>query len=302
LRQADQAMYQAKLAGKNRCHVFDTELDRSARGRHESVERIRSALDEREFVLHYQPKVNMRSGQLIGVEALIRWQHPEHGLLPPVRFLPMIESHPIAVELGEWVIESALKQMEKWKDTSLAVPVVCVNVGAQHLQQPNFVDRLRTILDQHLDIDPSELELEILETSALDDIEQVSWVIHACHNLGVNCALDDFGTGYSSLTYLKRLPTDTLKIDQSFVRDMLDDSEDLAIIEGVLGMTSAFGRRVIAEGVETIEHGTMLLQLGCELAQGYSIARPMPADKLPAWVASWQADRAWISQSTSSPN
>lgn len=295
LRQADQAMYQAKLAGKNRYHLFDAEQDRSVRGRHQSVERIRTALLEREFVLHYQPKVNMRSGQLIGVEALIRWQHPEHGLLSPDRFLSIIESHPIAVELGEWVIESALDQMKNWKKSGLAVPVVCVNVGAQHLQHPNFVDRLRVILDRHLDIDPSELELEILETSALDDIDQVSWVIHACHNFGVNCALDDFGTGYSSLSYLKRLPTDTLKIDQSFVRDMLEDPEDLAIIEGVLGMANAFHRRVIAEGVETIEHGTVLLQMGCELAQGYSIARPMPADRLPSWVASWQADPAWIS-------
>lgn len=302
LRQADQAMYQAKLAGKNRYHVFDAEQDRSTRGHHESVERVRTALGEHEFLLHYQPKVNMRSGQLIGVEALIRWQHPEHGLLPPDRFLSIIESYPIAVELGEWVIESALAQMKNWKDNGLAVPVVSVNVGAQHLQQPNFVDRIRTILDRHRNIAPSELELEILETSALDDIDQISWVIHACHNLGVNCALDDFGTGYSSLSYLKRLPTDTLKIDQSFVRDMLEDPEDLAIIEGVLGMANAFHRRVIAEGVETIEHGVILLQMGCELAQGYSIARPMPADKLPAWVASWQADRAWISQSTSSPN
>lgn len=302
LRQSDQAMYQAKLAGKNRYHLFDAEQDRSVRGRHESLERIRTALAEREFVLHYQPKVNMRSGQLVGVEALIRWQHPEYGLLPPSRFLPMIESHPIAVELGEWVIESALEQMNNWKKTGLAIPVVCVNVGAQHLQQPNFVYRLKAILDRHLDIDPSELELEILETSALDDIDQVSWVIHACHNLGVNCALDDFGTGYSSLSYLKRLPTDTIKIDQSFVRDMLEDPEDLAIIEGVLGMASAFHRRVIAEGVETFEHGTKLLQMGCELAQGYSIARPMPADKLPDWVTSWQADPAWISQSISNPN
>lgn len=302
LRQSDQAMYQAKLAGKNRYHLFDAEQDRTVRGRHESLERIRTALAEGEFVLHYQPKVNMRSGQVVGVEALIRWQHPEYGVMPPSRFLPMIESHPIAVELGEWVIESALEQMNIWKMTGLAVPVVCVNVGAQHLQHPNFVDRLRAILDRYQDIDPGDLELEILETSALDDIDQVSWVIHACHNFGVNCALDDFGTGYSSLSYLKRLPTDTLKIDQSFVRDMLEDPEDLAIIEGVLGIANAFHRRVIAEGVETIEHGTILLQMGCELAQGYSIARPMPADKLPAWVASWQANPAWISQSTFSPN
>ena len=296
LRQADQAMYQAKLAGKNRYHVFDAEQDRSTRGRHESVERMRAALRSREFVLYYQPKVNMRSGQLIGVEALIRWQHPEQGLSSPAQFLPVIESHPLAVELGEWVIETALVQLEAWKAVGLSVPVVCVNVGAQQLQQPDFVDRLKTILDRHLDIDPSELELELLETSALIDIEQMSWVIKACRDLGVSCALDDFGTGYSSLTYLKRLPTETLKIDQSFIHDMPNDPEDLAILEGVLGLASAFGRRVIAEGVETVAHGIMLLQLGCELAQGYSIARPMPADQLPGWLSAWQTDPAWASQ------
>ena len=216
--------------------------------------------------------------------------------MSPVQFLPVIESHPLAVELGEWVIETALVQLEAWKATGLDVPVVCVNVGAQQLQQPDFVDRLKTILDRHLDIDPSELELELLETSALIDIEQVSWVIKACRDLGVSCALDDFGTGYSSLTYLKRLPTETLKIDQSFIHDMPNDPEDLAILEGVLGLASAFGRRVIAEGVETVAHGIMLLQLGCELAQGYSIARPMPADQLPGWLSAWQTDPAWASQ------
>ena len=296
LRQADQAMYQAKLAGKNRYHIFDAEQDRSTRGRHESVERMRAALRSREFVLYYQPKVNMRSGQFIGVEALIRWQHPEQDLLSPVQFLPMIESHPLAVQLGEWVIETALVQLEGWKAIGLSVPVVCVNVGAQQLQQPDFVDRLKTILDRHLDIDPSELELEVLETSALVDIDHVSSVIKACRDLGVSCALDDFGTGYSSLTYLKRLPTETLKIDQSFVHDMPNDPEDLAILEGVLGLASAFGRRVIAEGVETVAHGIMLLQLGCELAQGYSIARPMPADQLPGWLSGWQTNPAWASQ------
>ncbi len=292
LRQADQAMYQAKLAGKNRYHIFDAEHDRSVRGHHENLERIRSALSEREFVLHYQPKVNMRSGQIIGAEALIRWQHPQLGLLPPDRFLPTIEDHPLAVEIGEWVIDTALAQMKTWRAGGLNLRL-SVNVGANQLQQGDFTERLRALLARHAEIDPADLVLEVLESSALTDMEHVSRVMHTCGEMGVRFALDDFGTGYSSLTYLKRLPAAQLKIDRSFVSEMLDDPDDLAILEGVLGLATAFGRQAIAEGVENVEQGEMLLQLGCELAQGYGIARPMPAAQLPAWAAAWQTDPRW---------
>ncbi|MHB8950409.1 MAG: putative bifunctional diguanylate cyclase/phosphodiesterase, partial [Rhodoferax sp.] len=293
LRQGDQAMYQAKLAGKNRYHFFDAEKDRSVRGHHESLERIRLALDRREFVLHYQPKVNMRTGAVIGAEALIRWQHPEKGLLAPALFLPVIEDHPLAVEVGEWVIATALSQIERWQAQGLTLPV-SVNVGARQLQQIDFVASLRELLAAHPKVDPSLLEIEVLETSALDDLAGVSQVIEDCHQMGVLFAMDDFGTGYSSLTYLKRLRVTLLKIDQSFVRDMLDDPDDLAILQGVIGLAGAFRRDVIAEGVETIAHGTLLLQLGCDLAQGFGIARPMPAELMPAWASAWQRDAAWV--------
>ncbi|MDD2800387.1 MAG: EAL domain-containing protein [Methylococcales bacterium] len=293
LRQADQAMYVAKQAGKNRYHVFDAEQDSSIRGHHESLGHIRDALAAREFVLHYQPKVNMRTGTVTGAEALIRWQHPERGLLPPIVFLPVIEDHPLAVELGEWVIDSALTQMEIWRAEGLSIPV-SVNISARQLQQSDFVERLRAILAAHPEIMPSSLELEVLETSALEDMGKVSRIIHDCRNIGIKFALDDFGTGYSSLTYLKHLPVTLLKIDQSFVRDMLDDPDDMAIVEGVLGLATVFRRDVIAEGVETVAHGELLLQLGCEMAQGYGIARPMPADQLPNWAATWRPDPAWI--------
>ena len=292
LRQADQSMYQAKLAGKNRYHVFDAELDRNIRGRHESVEHVRLAFERREFLLHYQPKVNMRSGQIVGVEALIRWQHPERGLLTPAEFLPVIEDHPLAVDIGEWVIHTALAQVELWHAAGLEL-FVSVNVGARQLQQLDFVDRLLAILAMHPKVDPSRLELEILETSALEDVAQISQLIKDCSQRGVTFALDDFGTGYSSLTYLKRLPVTTLKIDQSFVQNMLDDTEDLAILEGVLSLAVAFKRQVVAEGVETVAQGTLLLQLGCELAQGYGIARPMPGNELPQWAATWRPEPDW---------
>jgi EAL domain-containing protein (putative c-di-GMP-specific phosphodiesterase class I) len=243
-------------------------------------------------VLYYQPKVNMRTGTVIGAEALIRWQHPERGLLPPADFLPIIEDHPIGVELGEWVIEAALLQIRDWNAAGLDIPV-SVNVGARQLQQGDFAARLSQMLAARPEVRPNQLELEVLETSALEDVAQVSERMHACRALGVSFALDDFGTGYSSLTYLKRLPANLLKIDQSFVRDMLDDPDDLAIVKGVIGLATAFRRKIIAEGVETVAHGSRLLSLGCDLAQGYGIARPMPATALPDWVAAWRPDAAW---------
>ncbi|PIY29460.1 MAG: hypothetical protein CO105_12540 [Comamonadaceae bacterium CG_4_9_14_3_um_filter_60_33] len=293
LRQADQAMYQAKLSGKNRFHLFDAEQDRTTRGHFESLARIRNALAASEFVLFYQPKVNMRSGAVIGVEALIRWQHPEKGLLAPALFLPVIEDHALAIEVGEWVIDTAISQNEIWQSQGLDLPV-SVNVGARQLQQGNFVVRLQALLAAHPQFRPSNLEIEILETSALKDMAGVSQLIEDCYQMGVLFALDDFGTGYSSLSYLKHLRVSMLKIDQSFVRDMLDDPDDLAILQGVIGLAVAFKRQVIAEGVETSAHANMLLQLGCELGQGYGIARPMPAAEVPQWAQRWQQNPRWV--------
>lgn len=292
-RQADQAMYQAKVSGKNRYHFFDAEQDRSVRGHHESLERIRQAIAADEFVLYYQPKVNMRTGQLIGAEALIRWRHPERGLLAPGQFLPIIENHPMAVDLGEWVINQALAQMRDWHEAGLDWPV-SVNVSARQLQQHDFALRLQMIMAAYPGIQPGCLELEVLETSALEDIDSVSKVIESCRELGVMFALDDFGTGYSSLTYLKRLPVAQLKIDQSFVSDMIDNPDNLAILQGVVGLAKAFNREVIAEGVETVEQGRILLQLGCELGQGFGIAPPMPAQDFPLWVTTWRNANPWL--------
>jgi len=291
LRQADQAMYSAKLAGKNRYQLFDAEHDRSLRVRNETIQRMRQALDREEFVLYYQPKVNLRTGQVMGAEALIRWQHPERGLLAPGLFLPDIENHAIGVDLGEWVLRTAMKQLADWVSLGLNLSI-SVNISASHLQQSNFANKLHTLLAAYPTVPRGYLELEVLETTALDEVDAVANVIRECASMGVAFALDDFGTGYSSLTYLKRLPAQVLKIDQSFVRDMLEDPEDLAIVEGVLGLARAFGRQAVAEGAETLAHCDLLLKVGCDLAQGYGIARPMPADQIAAWVTGWrpQAD------------
>jgi diguanylate cyclase (GGDEF)-like protein/PAS domain S-box-containing protein len=293
LRQADQAMYQAKQSGKNRYHFFNTDQDRIVRSHHEDLERIRRALFTQELVLYYQPKVNMRTGTVIGAEALIRWQHPERGLLPPLAFLPGLEDDPLSVELGKWVIDTALTEMEHWRAVGLDIPV-SVNVSSRQLQQIDFVERLREVLATHPSLSLGELELEVLETSALKDLTRVSQIIEDCRELGVMFALDDFGTGYSSLTYLKRLPVSQIKIDQSFVRDVLNDADDLPIIRGVLALANAFQLQVIAEGVETIKHGELLLQLGCDLGQGYGIAPPMPAADFPGWLATWLPDPTWV--------
>lgn len=293
LRQADQAMYQAKQTGKSSFHRFDAELDRDTRHQHQTIAQVREGLLGDQFVLHYQPKVNLRTTQVVGVEALIRWQHPQKGLLPPGAFLPDIENHPLAIDLGHWVIDSALAQMSIWRRHGLELSV-SVNISAYHLQSIHFVERLTEHFKNYVGIPPEWLELEILETSALEDILRVSETLQACNALGVRFSFDDFGTGYSSMTYLKQLPAKMIKIDQSFVRDMLQDSNDRAIVKAIIGLAGGFDRLVLAEGVETRQIGEALLNHGCELGQGYGIARPMPAAALPDWINGWQADPQWL--------
>ena len=293
IRHADQAMYIAKKAGKNCYHLFDRALDNAVNLKLENISNISAALNKHEFILYYQPKVNMSMGEVVGVEALIRWQHPVRGLVPPLDFLPLIENHAISLEIGEWVIDAALSQISQWQSIGIALPI-SVNISAYQLQQTDFVERLAKLLAAHSDVSPHLLELEILETSAFSDINYVIATMKACIALGVQFALDDFGTGYSSLTYLRRLPANLIKIDQTFIRDMLIDADDLAIVLAVVSLAKAFQLEVIAEGVETVEHGTALLQLGCNKAQGYGIARPMPASDVPTWLSSWQPYQAWL--------
>ncbi len=206
--------------------------------------------------------------------------------LSPADFLPLIEHHVYGIELGEWVLDAVFAQISAWRRQGFELPV-SVNVSAPHLQDTGFVMRLRERFAAYPDLRPSLLELEVLESSALADLNQTAQIMRACGELGVQFALDDFGTGYSSLTYLKRLPVATLKIDRSFVLGMLSDPDDLSIIKGVIGLARAFQREVIAEGVETSTHCARLLALGCDLAQGYAIARPMPGAALPAWGTTW---------------
>lgn len=286
MRQADQAMYQAKLAGKNRYHFFDTKHDVTLRAQHSLAERLLQAIANDELVLYYQPKVNMRTGSILGAEALIRWQHPDEGLLPPSAFLPKIASHPAALLIDKWVISSAISQLVHWLDLGIELRLG-VNISAPHLQEEGLIRWVQQVLQNHSSLPDDSLCFEILETSILSDAASISRTMNSCSDLGIRFSLDDFGTGYSSLSHLRHLPVSELKIDRSFVQGMLQDREDLTIVSGVIGLAKAFRRDVIAEGVETLELAEKLMELGCDCCQGFYIARPMPAANVPGWVRDW---------------
>ncbi|MBI5918161.1 MAG: EAL domain-containing protein [Nitrosomonadales bacterium] len=289
LRHADQAMYAAKQAGRDRFSRFDAELDMRVSAQMEALSRVETGLEKGEFHLLYQPKVDMRRGLVMGVEALIRWQHPERGLLLPAEFLPLVEQTDFAVTLGSWVLEQTMMQVAAWAKDGVILPV-SVNISPRHLQSPSFAQELAALFARHPQLPPKMLELEILETTAFEDVARVSSIIRECAEMGVTFALDDFGTGYSSLIYLRHLPAQVLKIDQTFIRDMVHDMESFAIVESVIGLSAAFKRRVIAEGVELQEQAELLKQLGCDVVQGFGIAEPMPAEQIKEWVAHWKPE------------
>lgn len=283
MRHAGHALYRVKHTGRNGYRLFDT----AKRLRNEAsliaLARVQQALDASELQLYFQPKIDMQTGQVLGMEALLRWQHPERGLLGPAHFLPLIEPTGLGVQVGDWVMEQALKHSEQWLAEGLGLNI-SVNVTARQLQMPEFAQRLQELLQRHSEPVARHLSLEVLESAALADINATQALIKRCRGYGVSFALDDFGTGYSTLTYLQRLPVDALKIDRSFVQNMLINSQDSALVEGVIGLAHNFGCSVVAEGVETAAHARALLRLGCIQGQGNGIAEAMPAAEVAAWV------------------
>lgn len=299
LRQADQAMYAAKRDGPGRMHHFDVELERRQLLQRSRLEQVRQAIDGQQLRLFVQPVIELATQQLRFAEALVRWQHPQQGLLPPQAWLGWIEHQPEIIRLGDWVLEQALHHCSAWVRAGQCA-AVSVNMSARELRDPGFSERIRSALARHPDLPASALRLEVLETAALEDLEQVAQSIARCRELGVSFALDDFGTGYSSLTYLRRLPISTIKIDRSFVARMLVDPADQAIVRAVVDLAHAFGRTCVAEGVEKPEHLQALRAMGCELAQGFAIARPMPAEDLPGWCS--QFEISWLVSPTRAPH
>jgi EAL domain-containing protein (putative c-di-GMP-specific phosphodiesterase class I) len=234
----------------------------------------------------------MRAGRVVGFEALVRWQHPEHGLLGPARFLPVIEGTDLDAELGRWVLREGLTQLAAWRAMGLDIGL-SVNVSATQLQTPGFAQELESLLRTFPQLERGIIEIEVLETAALADIDAAGVVLRRCMDLGVGVALDDFGTGYSSLSYFRRLPVKTLKIDQSFVRDMLRNPEDRAIVEGIVRFARAFDRDLVAEGVETPDLCMPLERMGCAVGQGYGIAPPMPSERVPEWTRAFRPPAEW---------
>ncbi len=294
LRHADQAMYQSKQTGRNRYSIFDAVHDKQILLKQSQLDNLHVAFNSNQFCLFYQPKINMRNGRIYGAEALLRWDHPQQGMLEPALFLSSVAGTELDIRIGNWVIDQTLKQLQSFHLQDRKIEI-SVNISAHHLQWPGFIDHLDRLLSKYPDLPAEYLQLEVLESSVLTDIHTISAIISSCRDgLGVRIALDDFGTGYSSLSHLRHLPVDVIKIDQSFVRDIMDDPNDFTIVEGVIGLSHAFQHQVIAEGVESIEHGLMLMTIGCDLAQGYIIAQPMPADKLSQWMQDYQPEARWL--------
>ncbi|PPI83747.1 diguanylate cyclase [Marinobacter maroccanus] len=288
IRHADQAMYSAKEKGRNQYHFFDPGLDEHRRNRRNQLMEISRALENDEFELFFQPQIRTNDCALLGFEALIRWNHPDKGLVSPAEFLPIVENSHLEVPLGQWVLKEAIYQMNAWKEAGEDL-AVSINISAPHLMDRSFADYLESYLHSHPDVAPGQITLEVLESTALEDTQRASNVLARCQGLGLQVALDDFGTGFSSLTYLRTLPVDIIKIDQSFVRNMLEDASDHAIVESVIFLAQRFAHPVLAEGVETMEHARALRQMGCNFVQGYGIARPMPAGEVLDWARHWQA-------------
>lgn len=294
IRHADQAMYQIKLSGGDGFRLFNKEKDQQIINKQHKLNEIVNAIKEDEFILYYQPKVNMKTGKVFGVEALARWKSAAKGMISPIDFLPVMEGTNVEIQFGRWVISSAIKQLSQWQRNGLSIEV-SINISSYHLQSVTFIDDLREVLSKYQDLDTRSIQLEILESSVLGDLKAIRNTLNICRELfGLQVALDDFGTGYSSLTHIKSLPANVIKIDQSFVIDMLKDANNYSIIYGVLGLANSFSRDVIAEGVESTAHGLMLLMMGCEKAQGYGIAKPMPACDFDSWLTLYQPNEDWL--------
>ncbi len=294
LRQADMAMYHAKQSGRDQYHFFDSRMDVMARKNHERQIRIASALKNGELRLYYQPKINLKSGRVTGLEALIRWQDPDLATLTlPRDFLPAVQDTQLIVDIGTWVINKVLEQVEAWQSNGLVVEA-SINVAGRQLQDPGFLAMLKAAFKAHPEVEPSRIELEILETTAIADFDSILQILSDCRDVGVRLSLDDFGTGYSSLSYLKNLPVDRIKIDRSFVADMLENKDNLAIIRSIVSLSKIFNMEVIAEGLESTLQGQMLIRMGCGFAQGYGIAEPMPWDAVPEWMNAWSQNPAWM--------
>jgi predicted signal transduction protein with EAL and GGDEF domain len=285
LRHADAAMYHIKGEGRDGAHFFTQELNERAQQRLTLESGLRHAAERGEFSLHFQPRVHADTGRVVGVEALLRWTSAELGVVPPSSFIPVAEEAGLICSIGAWVLESACRQYADWRAQGIEVPQVSINVSTLQLRDGTLVETLRGILERY-SLRPGSVELELTESTLMEDAEGALVQLHAIKSLGVELAIDDFGTGYSSLNYLNRFPIDRLKIDRSFVRDMLEDPTDFAITRAIIALGHTLGLKVVAEGVENEREAQTLRASECDELQGYLFARPMAAPQFSAWMSS----------------
>ena len=288
IKNADIAMYQAKENGRNNYKFFEQDMNARAVQRQSVEVSLRRALERQEFVLHYQPKINLQSGAIVGVEALIRWQHPEQGLLLPAQFVSIAEDCGLILPIGRWVLREACLQARSWQQAGLPPIIVAVNISALEFRDKDFLENIRAVIEK-TGLEPRYLELELTESILMQDAASTDSMLHALANFGVKLAIDDFGTGYSSLSYLKLFPINTLKIDQSFVNQMCSNLDDAAIVSAVTSMGKSLKLCVIAEGVESSEQSAFLLAQHCDEGQGYYFGCPMVAEALATLLQTGKA-------------
>jgi EAL domain-containing protein (putative c-di-GMP-specific phosphodiesterase class I) len=290
LTNADAAMYQAKQQGRNGYRFYSAEMNTEALEALTMSNSLRMALERNELILHYQPRIELASGRITGMEALVRWQHPERGMIPPGKFIPLAEETGMIEAIGEWVLRTACRQAKAWQDAGLSAVAVAVNISARQFRHDHFAQRIAAILSE-TELEARFLEVEITESMMMQDHERTERVLAELHMMGITIAVDDFGTGYSSLAYLKRFPIDCLKIDQSFVRDLPGNLDDLAITKAIITLAKSLKLEAIAEGVETVAQHAFLASCGCDEAQGYLFSKPLPAMDMEALLRSQQSLR-----------
>ncbi len=293
LQKAEQTMTLAKTRSRNRYQFYIASVDTEMRRRRELEKDLRDALARNQFYLVYQPQISYRDNRVVGVEALIRWQHPEHGMVPPDLFIPLAEQNGTIIAIGEWVLDQACKQLREWHDQGFSDLRMAVNLSTvqlHHAELPRVVNNLL----QMYRLPPRSLELEVTETGLMEDISTAAQHLLSLRRSGALIAIDDFGTGYSSLSYLKSLPLDKIKIDKSFVQDLLDDDDDATIVRAIIQLGKSLGMQVIAEGVETAEQEAYIISEGCHEGQGYHYSKPLPARELGAYLKQAQRSNAAI--------
>jgi diguanylate cyclase (GGDEF)-like protein/PAS domain S-box-containing protein len=295
IRQAESAMFEAKIKGGNQVNEYNLDAVILKKNSYSMIKEITKGLSAGEFIMYYQPKVQMNTGKVVGAEALVRWHHPKHGVCLPGFFLPYIDTRVEMRQLSSLVFNQVLGQLSQWLKQGIDLKI-SINISAEELQNAGFLKRMKQKLSLYENKLNRYLELELLETSAVKDIEYVSELISKCHQIGLSLSLDDFGTGYSSLSYLKRLNVDTVKIDQSFVNEVMDNTKAIAILDSIVYLCEKFNQSLVAEGIDSHEKGLILLQLGCEQGQGFFIGKPMLPDEFVEWWRTWKAPDDWLKQ------